>query len=85
MQQVDGGGSLLPHPVSQLRKNMQISPIGFEFKCKSYIMGLAYYGSVIPVKMAFQKKTEIQLNTIVIVCCNVEKNIRLDQDFVSNI
>ena len=53
MQSVDGGGAILPHPITQLRKLLVSNPIGFEFRCKSYILGLAYYGSVIPVEIAF--------------------------------
>ena len=68
MQLVDGGGAQLPHPISQLRKLLVANPIGFEFRCKSYILGLAYYGSVTPVHIAFQKKTDIQLHTIVKIC-----------------
>jgi hypothetical protein len=46
---IDGGGSLLPHPPMQFRKLMNMNPIGFDYKCKSFILGMAYYGSVLPV------------------------------------
>lgn len=65
----------MPHPVNQLRKVLLINPASFDYKCKSYILGLAYYGSVIPVELAFQKKTEIQLNTIVILFLKIEKTL----------
>ena len=72
MQLIDGGGCLLPHPVTQLRKTLLTNPIGFDFRCKSYVLGMAYYGSVIPVDIAFQKKTDIQLHTLVKLLVNIE-------------
>jgi len=57
MQFIDGGGSFLPSPLSQLRKVLKNNPLSFDFKCQSYIVGLAYYGSVLPIEMAFQSKS----------------------------
>ncbi len=54
---IDGGGCIIPHPISQLRKLLITHPIGFDFKCKLYILGLTYYGSVIPVDISFQNRT----------------------------
>lgn len=57
LQSVDGGGCLLPHPINYLRKTIKTNPIVFDSRCRSYILGLAYYGSVLPVEVAFQSKS----------------------------
>lgn len=74
LQVVDGGGCLLPHPITNLRKVISSNPIVFESRCRSYILGLAYYGSVLPIDVAFQNKSEIQLHTIVNFVIIIEKN-----------
>lgn len=85
LQSVDGGGCLLPHPISNLRKTIKTNPIVFQSRCRSFILGLSYYGSVLPVDVAFKNKTDIQIHTIVTSLFIIQKKIEQSISILSRV